>query len=226
MKKLLVAAGLMLASSSAFAVSLTPTTNLVDGTTFNTTGISSYNTYGSDMVGIEVTAIFSNGSSVDATFDGANATGSLFNLNYSGGSTFGGTWSLTNNSDAALLSLIIHGAPGDTVFDTLGDDTHTPGSALGGPGSVSPSNVNGDADMDVVFTYFNKVTLDGVFYNDLYEALQIDVTNMFSGDVLSWTTDTDNSAIKGDIVQVSEPASLAIFALGLAGIAARRRKQA
>ena len=88
-----VLAATLIASSSAFALPITPTISFSPGTTLNTTGISSFTTSGADMAGMSVTAYFIGGSSetvawaAGTTPDGA-ATGTNWSLGFAGATTF------------------------------------------------------------------------------------------------------------------------------------------
>lgn len=224
MKQLILGAALTLAATASMGATFTSATQA--GVGYNTTGISTFNTGPSDMNGMTVTAVFSNGSSDSAIYMNGLASTGLFSLTYAGATTFSGTWSIANSNTGLLLTdLIIQGATGDTMFDIWGDDTHTPGSALGGPGAVSPANVNGSAAVHADFVYKNQVSLNGTFYGDLYETLAISLSGFDNNSWLSFTTDTDNSALKGDIVvDVPVPATFALFGLALAGLGFGRRK--
>ena len=223
--KSLVSAIALTCSASAFATVVPVTVSTSTGSTFNTTGISNYNTGAGDMDGMKITAKFSNGSSDLAVLAGATASGSGWNTTFSGYTTFGQPWhvNVANTSGLLITSLIFSGASCDTVFDILGNATYTPGSALGK--SITSTNYYGSTVSSVDATYTNKVSLNGTFYGDLYETMKLDFNSgLASGDSFSFVTDTDNSAIKGDIkpTDVPEPSSIALLALGLFGLGFRR----
>ena len=82
----------------------------------------------------------------------------------------------------------------------------------------------------MVANYMNCVALTGdPCVGDLFRNLNIDFTNAggfgAAGAPLVFIADTDNIQFAGDITPVPEPATLALFGAGLAGLAARRFKK-
>ena len=224
--------GSLLFATSAIAVPVAVTHGTDAGDSFNTTEISGFTTGGDDMDGIEVTVYFADGTSETAVYDigtlGDNygaASGTDWTLSFNGSTSFVDSWNFDFTGDNAITSLVIDGTAGDTLFDYWYDDTTTPGSARGGPGDpAGPVGVDSTIDgLGADFTYRNQVALDGTFYGDLFTQLVISFDSPFySGQSFSFVTDTDNVTVQGDITPIPEPAILALFSLGLLGMALRR----
>lgn len=227
-------AATLFASSSAFAVPLTPTVSFSPGSTLTTTGLSSFTTSGTDMSGMSVTAYFSGGSSETVSWaagvsPAGAATGTNWSLGFAGSTTFSPFWELltTGNLAGAITRLVIDGQPGDTIFDTINGTETTPGSANGLPFSA----VDGPAGLLVSARYTNQVALSGTIYGDLFTILDIGFTPVTGGNGglgadsrLIFTADTDNTALAGDITTVPEPTTMALLSLGLLGLGCLRRK--
>ncbi len=221
----LLGAAALVCASSAFAIPVTVTTDA--GSSFNTTGLSSFSTGSGDMNGMEITALFSDGTSDVAILGNSDAIGSGWQASFSGSTTYSDSWSVdvTNTSGLLISSLIFSGASGDTVFDIAASNS-TPGSASGRAISSNSTSYSGSTVSSVAATYTNQVSLNGSFFGDLYETLILDFNaGLASGDKFRFVTDTDNSAVKGGIQQVSEPGTVALLGLGLAGFAAARRRK-
>ncbi|MCO7225809.1 PEP-CTERM sorting domain-containing protein [Pleionea sp. CnH1-48] len=229
-----LASGLMLMSSAAFAVPVTVTHDVDAGISYDTSGVDTYTTSGDDMNGMQITVQFSNGSSETVSFDSGvdgdnfgSATGSDWTLSFSGGSTFSSNWDFNNATTLDVAALIIDGRPGDTLFDYLYTFDSTPDSARGGPGNPSgPTHVSSSQNnLSAHFGYSNQVSLNDTFYGDLYTTLTVSFGNyLTSGNTFTFRTDTDNVKVVGDITPVPTPGTLAIFALGLLGLAARKSR--
>lgn len=149
---------------------------------------------------------------------------------------------------ATLRSLVFNGAPGGTMFDCRFNGTEceqfglndegTPGSR-GAPrfqiGYVDPSASNNFSSSAVFAEYANMIGLNGVDpVGDLFEqfSLFFDTTadtglsSAFSD--LYYLVDTDSIPISATLIPsnaVPEPASSALFAMGLVGLLLGTRRQ-
>ena len=227
-------AAALLASSSAFAVSITPTVSYSAGTTLNTSALSTFTTSGAQMAGTSVTAYFNGGTSETISWlAGAGtagaATGTGWSLGFAGSTTFSPSWEfLTSSGLIGLITrLVIDGRPGDTIFDTILDPETSPGSARG----TAFSSVDGPEGLAVAATYTNQVAVGGIVYGDLYTVLDISflsptgaVGGLGADSRLLFTADTDNTLIAGDITTIPEPGTIALLGLGLIGLALKRRR--
>ena len=193
LRKLVISAAAILISTQAFAG---VTVNYLNTPSYNTTALTGYSTWGDMMDGMAVTATFLDGSSDSATWGTTGSgSGGAFGSNWSisvSGDTFGSSWYLGNgNRASSLTSLSIDAGLGDTVFDVLGSDYYSPGSALGWA-------FDSDTSLDVIATYSGSVSVGGTWYGDLYRFLKIDIGGdglLFDG-VLAFISDTDNLQIR------------------------------
>lgn len=200
------------------------TINLVDTNPQQTTAIAGFTTEGDDMAGMEVTV---NGTETviwTATGpDAGAAIGTGWSLSEAG-DTFSSSWTLS--STIGMQSLFIDAGPGDTMFDTLSDAFHTPGSALGRPFELLD---DGGFDGDIDVTYTGPVSLTGeAFAGDLFRNMLVEFTSPFTG-TLTFLADTDNAAVEGDITPttpvIPAPGALALASLGSATLFWVRRRR-
>lgn len=207
-------------------------------------GLTGYSTTGSMMNGLSVTAVFADGTSESEVW---SATG-----NGSGG-VFGNGWSLTQSGDTwtlgnywnfsftgspaggpsslALVSLMLKGGGGFTVFDRSDIAFLPPVAPSGTVGSAEGRSVTfSDSAIDAWVTYFDKVNLSGEdAVGDLFHSVLIsfdrrgnDFVESISSN-FSFMQDTDNDGRFGQ--QVPEPGMLGLFGLALAGAAVFARKR-
>lgn len=199
-----------------------------NGTTQVTTALTGFATTGAMMDGMSVTAFFAGGTQETAFWaatvgDDGEAAGTGWSLSESG-DTFSSfdPWALANASGLAIEMLLIDAGVGDSVFDiTFGGLFGTDGSALGITFASSDTR-------DVTATYIDEVALTGfAVVGDLWRFLKLDFgAGIASGSPsFNFSADTDNLELPGDITPVPEPSTLALFGIGLAGLAFVRRRR-
>lgn len=222
-------AGLFAAGQANAAVSYVyVTTSPVD-----VPGIANFNTHGSMMSGMSVTATFSTGFSETLGWaatgqDSGGVTGNGWSLGLTGDS-YTNYWNfsfLQTTAPLTLTSLVLDGAPGFTVFDLyLDGDTGTTNSWAGRDFEfLLTYNVTATYSKPVGVAgappYESDPTADPPLPpHDLWQVLTVDFGNGISQD-FKFRQDTDN-----DTRRIPEPGSLALLSAGLLGLGFTRRRK-
>lgn len=200
-----------------------------------TTKVSEFATFGNNMVGMSVTAMFADNTSETLAWGayGGNNGGVFGNGWYlrftgdDGTGTFSSNFKLRNDSGKTMTGFHMDGGPGLTVFDrTYGGNFGTEGSRRGATFSTG-SRLARDGRL-VTAKYSNLVQLDGSSpIGDLYRNLWVDLgigdAGLRSDKSFYFRQDTDNVL---DLTSVPEPSSFAMFSLLFAGsaLSSRRRR--
>lgn len=204
-------------SVAASATTITTDTSATD----NIPGLTGFATSGDQMAGMSVQAFFANGFSETLSWSATGAgAGGVSGTGWSlaeSGDTFSNPWSFANNTNFALTKLILDARPGLTVFDrTFGGASGTPGSARGVDFAETPTTAG-------TATYSIQVAITpNLPVGDLWHMLTIDFDQGLSG---NWTFVQDTDSDSRTINPTPEPATLALTGLGLAGLAAMRRRR-
>ena len=152
------------------------------------------------------------------------------------GSTFFEIWQFTSEFSPGtdnLKTLTLEGLPGNTIFDRCRPDdfgmdcgtqddtnplfTATPGSQLG----IS-FNILTPISVDVEAIYSRNVALEGQgAMDDVWHTLTINFKGIGLEGNFDFEQDTDNAVVAA----TPEPSSLALFALGMAGLGLFGRKR-
>ena len=217
-----------------------------NGLLHNASGISAAAVSSPQMAGMSVTMCFAGGTPCETATWGTGVFGA------SGGALPSGPgWSLQAGTDTfntpfvltvggrLLQSFTLYGLGGLTVFDTVFDQTQnstldsSPGSGNGRPFTVD----GGDANVaSFGVSYFDKVLVAGLDYQDLYLGMRVDITMGngaagFSGQLL-FTADTDRIANGGTLMPVAPtnpvpvPGTLALVGAALFGLGLVRVRRA
>jgi hypothetical protein len=227
---------LIVTSLSSIVVSASASTiNYAEdvGTAYQTPAISTFNTYGDDMDGMDVWVTFSNGTTEHAIWDttgaqsGAATVGGYFSISESGDTYANSAWTLQNlNRTLSITSFTLFGVNGNTTFDrSFGGQIGTLNSALGKDFSIG-------GNYSVTATYGDELSLTGAAaVGDEWEQLSVAFANgtfFAPNSSAAFTQDTDNAAVKGTITpKLPDAGSTSMMlGMGLIGVAALKRRLA
>jgi hypothetical protein len=219
--------GLTVASAQASTINYLQSV----GTPYETPGLSTYNTYGNDMAGMDAWVTFSDGETQHAVWavtgatSGAATVGGFFTISETGDTFNNLAWTLQNLSTTlSITSFTLLGAGGDTVFDrTFGGATGTPNSASG-----KDFYINGS--YSVTATYTDELNLTGAAaVGDEFTEIEVAFganTYFGPGGRVNFTQDTDNAAVHGTITpSVPDGASTAMMlGMGILAIGALKKR--
>ena len=215
-----------------------------NGIVHNASAISEAIVGGPEMAGMTVTMCFAGATTCEVASWGAlGASGGNLPNNpgwslQAGIDTFLTPFALTVGG-RELQSFTLYGLGGLTVFDTVLDPINT-ATANSSPGSGNgrPFTVEGGAAnvASIGVSYFDKVLVGGLDYQDLYLGMRVDFTmnqgfNGFSGELL-FTADTDRVLDGGTLLPVGPtnpaptPGTLALVGAALLGLGLVRARRA
>lgn len=231
-----------LSSASAFAETIvTNVDNL--SPTISVPSVADWATASADMNGMRITATFFGGGAETLVWGtgskgGVAGTGWELNMSSLTGNTLSTPWIL-DSTGADIMSLLIEGQPGNTIFDIdprVAAQYNTAGSRDGVPFTDEYTDDFGNlitdsvqlSGVDIVALYSTLVVLNGSAPKyDLYSNLLLTFTNtnptnhgFTTNDTLSFIADTDNGG-----APVPEPATLLLFGSGIVAFAGSRIKR-
>jgi hypothetical protein len=215
-------AALALAAAGSAQATITYTTTPAPGTVIP--GVATFQTTGAMMDGMSITANFTGGFSetrlwADTGAVSGGVTGTGWSLSQSG-DTYSNYWSFDDNRSGSLLSLVLNGNTGFTLFDRTNPGPGTPGSSFGW--DFSSGSFDDWYNPNVTVNYSDRVALPGQnAVGDLWQVMTVNFGSGYNGD-FRFIQDTDNDI---RATQVPDPGMLSLIGLALAGLGFTVRKR-
>lgn len=244
-----VGAAFLIASAALAMPAAAQTSTFVAGTTYNADPLTTFTTFGQNMLGMNVNWTYTDGSFDSAVFGsfigpgndllaGVKKNGLMFGLQWNG-DTFMDSWFALNGTGKSIASIRLNGQAGKVVFDcgwtgsacaTVGDPNFQIGSTNSARGWTFQSPYAGMFNGGLTGEYANLVGLSGgAPVGDIFEQFTMRFANGFSnGDYFDFKLDTDNTSgviTRGEppVSTVPEPATFTLLLAGFGLLAWRRR---
>lgn len=196
-------------------------------------GLTGFATTGAMMTGLEVTACFSfigcqTGVWATTGAQSGSASGSDWTLSVNGDTFTAGIWNFdfaAGHANGQLVSLLLDGRDGFTIFDRTNPSPGTPGSASGRDFNTAFGAITDFIDV----TYMNPTAIGvagavGDLFQQVFISFRPNANGGPSGprDDFTFSQDADNDS---RFNQVPEPGSLALLAIAALGLGLARRRR-
>jgi uncharacterized protein YfiM (DUF2279 family) len=191
------------------------------GPTYFAEDYSTFATTSADMVGMQVTVEFRNGSTDTRLWTANGITGDGWTMTHQSGSTFDSPFTLTNERGNRLIRFTMHGMNSSTIFDRSVAQS-TAGTA-NGRDLQEYSDERFFQDIDV--TYFDQVQTIGAPapVGDIFAGMEVAFERGLRRN-RSFVFRTDTDTTLNSISAVPEPTTSITFAIAILGFCVRRRR--